>query len=116
MPPASLSTFEVMIPGPISAKKIRRVRQNPRDGVWGAGVVAFFPGRFSGKVVYPPRPWMLFSQLRRYHFQEVSKSDDPSDMAFRIHHRDGFESILGKEIGDFLFLLVNPHADNAGLH
>jgi hypothetical protein len=41
--------LEVMMPGPMRAKKTNSVRQNPRDWVWEAGAFEFVPLIFSGK-------------------------------------------------------------------
>jgi hypothetical protein len=56
MPPASLSTLEVMMPGPMRAKKTAKVFQVPLREVF-----SVFPGdgvsdKGEGKVVYPLLP------------------------------------------------------------
>jgi hypothetical protein len=56
MPPASLSTLEVMIPGPMRAKKMARVLPNPLRETFWASAGRVVPERFSGKVLYPLLP------------------------------------------------------------
>src|SRR5579872_3737405 len=95
MPPASLSTLAVMMPGPTTAiSRARRTRHDRSDVLSDVRRVA---GRTS---VLPPQQ-----------IDDVVGRDDAGEASVFVDHRQGEQVVLVEELDDLVFRRVEMAAD-----
>src|ERR1700694_6122231 len=126
MPPASLSMFAVMSPGPMTAKRIASVRHTlarfTRPRFWIVSTASMLPREELGALQLRPRTRLpharhhLAQLFREQHIDDVVDRDDALHAAGLVDHRNRQEIIARDGGGDFIPLHVEVNSDDVINH
>src|SRR3989442_5587573 len=101
MPPASLSTLAVMIPGPMTDASTASRAQRERSGRMPAEGVM--------------RPSARDSAMQHL-LQHVVHGDDAQELAALVLHRQGEEVVLRRQLGHLARRIVGPQRRGVVVH
>jgi hypothetical protein len=122
MPPASLSTFEVMIPGPATARKVRRPfhrilkpellmpqRLSSNDQLSPVSASPGIGSKSPGARI-PPIGASLSG------VDQVLQGDDAFKMVHLVHHRKDHELVFAEKVGHLVDVFLRPHLHQVLIH